>query len=176
MKKLKVSALLLVGLFAAVSCKEDDGDMTMVPEADRSFAMMAADGGMLEVKLGELAKNKATMQSVKNYGQMMVTDHTKANDELKGIADSKSISLPATLSTPKQQKYDSLAAMSGMKFDSAYVRVMVSSHQETISLFQKEADNGGDSDLKSFATKTLPTLKMHLSHIESLRDSLKIKQ
>ncbi|MPR36450.1 DUF4142 domain-containing protein [Salmonirosea aquatica] len=174
MKKIKLSALLLVGLFVAVSCKDDDDGLTMVPEADRNFAMMAADGGMLEVQLGQLAQSKGMTQSVKDFGQMMVTDHTKANAELEGIVSSKDITLPTTLSTAKKQKYDSLAAMQGMAFDSAYVRVMVMSHQETIDLFQEEANNGKDSELKSWASGKLPTLNQHLTKVEAIQDSLNI--
>ncbi len=174
MKKSKISALLVACLMVAASCNNDNNDDVMVPDADRTFAMSAADGGMLEVKLGQLAQDKAMNQSLKNYGQMMVTDHTKANNELKGIADSKDITIPSMLSSAKQQKYDSLAAMQGMKFDSAYVRTMVTSHKETVDMFQKQANTGSDNDLKSFAERTLPTLNMHLTRIQTLQDSLNI--
>ena len=103
----------------------------------------------------------------------MVDDHGKANDELQGIAQKKSISLPPAVDAEHQAKMDSLGKLSGKNFDSAYVNAMVDGHQKTLTLMQGEASSGKDADLKAFATKTLPTLKMHLDSIQAIHDKMK---
>ncbi|TLV00309.1 DUF4142 domain-containing protein [Dyadobacter luticola] len=174
MKKLSVMLMLLCSMSAMVACNDDDDDQdTMIPESDRMFVMNAADGGMFEVKAGEMAVAKGDSSktgmvmagdsmSVKSFGQMMITDHTKANNELKTLADKKDVTIPTTLSATKQKMLDSLSAASGTAFNMMYTKMMVSSHQETVSLFEKESSSGQDADLKSWATATLPTLKHHL--------------
>ncbi|MGV3603632.1 MAG: DUF4142 domain-containing protein [Dyadobacter fermentans] len=145
------------------------------------FVMNAADGGMFEVRAGELAVSKGDStktgmvmagdsMSIKSFGQMMITDHTKANNELKTIADRKQVSIPTTLSEAKQKMIDSLSAASGAAFNTMYTRMMVSSHRETVALFEKESGSGQDADLKSWATATLPTLKHHLEMAEMMHD------
>jgi len=176
--------MLAAGMFVAVSCDDDDENMVTVPEADRTFAISAADGGMFEVKAGEMAVAKgdssatgmvmgSDSMSIKSFGQMMITDHTKANNELKGIADPKDVDLPTTLSSAKQMKLDSLNAVSGAAFSTMYARMMVTSHQETIALFEKESSTGQDAELKSWATQKLPTLKHHLEMAEMMYDEMK---
>jgi putative membrane protein len=139
----------------------------MTKAADQTFAMKAAQGGMAEVKLGKLATEKASDPDVKQFGQKMVDDHTKAGDELKQIASGKSISLPTDLNAKDQALYDRLSKLSGSEFDKEYMSHMVSDHKTDVSEFKKESDRGSDSDLKSFASKTLPTLESHLQMAES---------
>ncbi|SDG58456.1 putative membrane protein [Dyadobacter soli] len=167
---------------AVVSCDDDDDQpMTTIPESDRMFVSSAADGGMFEVKAGEMAVSKGDSSktgvvmagdsmSIRSFGQMMVTDHTKANNELKTIADRKEVAIPATLSDAKQKMLDSLSAASGAAFNGMYTRMMVSSHRETVALFEKESSSGQDQDLKSWAGATLPTLKHHLEMAEMMHD------
>ena len=109
---------------------------------------------------------------IRSFASMMITDHTKANNELKALAAKKSVTLPTTLTTAKQQKLDSLNAMSGSAFNRAYIKMMVSSHQETVDMFQKESDSGNDTDVKSFSSTWLPTFKTHLQHAQMLQESL----
>jgi putative membrane protein len=141
--------------------------------ADSTFATKAAQGGMAEVKLGNLAQQKASSPDVKNFGQTMVADHTKANDELKQIATNKGITLPTGLDAKDQATYDRLSKLSGAEFDRAYMRDMVSDHKTDVSEFKREADHGADADLKAFASKTLPTLEHHLSMAESVDSKVK---
>jgi putative membrane protein len=182
MKKLKLVLMLMAGMFVAVSCDDDDDDNMEVtlPEADRNFVLNAADGGMFEVMAGQMAVAKGDSvrtgmvmatdsMTIKSFGQMMITDHTKANNELKAMADDKDVDLPTTLSSAKQQKLDSLSAASGAGFNLMYAKMMVSAHRETISLFETEASNGQDNDLKSWASATLPTLRHHLEMAEMLQ-------
>ncbi|MCE7067015.1 DUF4142 domain-containing protein [Dyadobacter sp. CY326] len=187
MKKLKMILMLAAGMFVAVSCDDDDDDqdnVTSVSETDRTFAVNAADGGMFEVRAGEMAVAKgdssamgvmmgADSMSIKSFGQMMITDHTMANNELKSISDPKKVDLPTTVSNAKQLKLDSLNAASGVAFNRLYAKMMVASHQETIALFQSESTGGQDNELKTWATQKLPNLNQHLEMAQMLNDEVK---
>jgi putative membrane protein len=135
--------------------------------ADHTFVTKAAQGGLAEVQLGTLAKDKASSADVKSFGERMVTDHTKANDELKQIASKKGITLPTTLDSKSQATYDRLAKLSGAEFDREYMKDMVSDHREDVNEFRRESQRGTDTDIKDFAAKTLPTLEQHLQQAES---------
>jgi putative membrane protein len=140
---------------------------------DTTFAVKAAVGGMAEVALGKMAAAKGADQQVKDFGNMMVMDHSKANAELKGIAQSKNLLLPAGLDAEHQAKSDSLSKLSGKEFDRAYVNFMVEGHKKTLGLMQSEASNGKDAELKAFAAKTAPVVQTHLDHILKIQGSLK---
>jgi putative membrane protein len=144
-----------------------------VSSDDAKFATAAANGGMAEVALGKLAAQKSTNADIKDFANMMVTDHGKANDELMAIAKTKNITLPATVDADHQKKMDDLSKLSGKDFDKAYVDAMVDGHKKTLTLMQDEAKDGKDADLKGFAAKTAPTVQMHLDHINKIHDSLK---
>jgi putative membrane protein len=140
---------------------------------DQKFMMDAAKGGMMEVELGRLAAQKATNADVKAFGQRMVDDHGKANDELKGLASKKSVTLPATMDAKHQAMHDKLAKMKGAAFDSAYMAHMVSAHAQAVALFQKESKGGADPEAKAWAAKTLPTLQEHHKMAQSIAAKLK---
>lgn len=137
-------------------------------EEDSTFAVEAANGGMAEVQLGELAQTKGTDPKVKEFGKMMVTDHTKANNELKTIATAKNITLPAAPDEKMKKAAEEISAKSGSDFDKAYIKQMVKDHEKTVKLFEDGQKNVKDSELKSFIDKTLPVLRSHLDHIKSL--------
>lgn len=128
---------------------------------------------MLEVKLGELAQKNGVSAEVKKLGSHMVTDHTKANNELKAIADKKGLSVPKSLSEKSQKKYDDLASKKGKDFDKAYSDAMVDDHEKVISMFEKHAKEGDDADLRLFAANTTPTLRHHLQMSKETCDVLK---
>ena len=130
--------------------------------ADHAFIMDAAHGGLAEVELGKLASEKASSDQVKQFGKRMVDDHSKANDELKSIAQSKNITLPSDLDTKDKALLDHLQKLSGAQFDHAYMQAMLKDHKTDVSEFRKEANAGKDPDVKAFAAKTLPTLESHL--------------
>jgi putative membrane protein len=144
----------------------------MMKSADGAFAMKAAQGGMAEVKLGQLAADKATNPDVKAFGQQMVDDHSKANNELKSTAESENMTLPSDVNAKQQAMYDKLSKMSGAAFDKAYVNDMVKDHEEDVKEFQKEASNGKDPKMKEFASTTLPVLQGHLSKIKGIQSSM----
>jgi putative membrane protein len=135
---------------------------------DQKFAKEAAVGGLAEVELGRIASQKASSDAVKQFGQKMVDDHSKANDELKEAASQSHVDIPTTLDKKHQAMVAKLSAMSGPDFDKMYVKNMVKDHEKDVKEFQKEADNGTDPNLKQFATKTLPILQGHLSSIKTI--------
>src|SRR5262249_9881456 len=122
--------------------------------ADHHFVMEAAEGGVAEVELGQLAADKASNAKVKEFGQRMVTDHGKAGDELKTIATSKSLTLPTTVNAKHKATKDRLSKLSGPAFDRAYMAEMVKDHQADAMAFHKQATSGQDAEMKAWATKT----------------------
>ncbi len=138
------------------------------------FMVKAANGGMMEVELGSLAKDKATNPQVKEFAAMMVTDHSKANDELKSLAATKNFTLPATMDSDHRDHITDLSNKTGKDFDKAYMDMMVDDHKKDIDLFEDitKKDNV-DADLKAFATKTLPVLKKHHEAAKKIHDALK---
>ena len=152
---MSISLALPVSLFAA-------------DNPDASFYKKAAEGGMVEVELGKLAQDKSPTQSVKDFGAMMIKDHSAANDRLKAIAERKEIKLPASPSVGQMATKAKLEVLSGTAFDKSYVKGMVDDHKEDIEEFQKEASTGQDADAKAYAAATLPTLKAHLKKIQAI--------
>jgi putative membrane protein len=144
------------------------GNMT---SHDHDFIMDAAMGGLEEVELGHVAAQLGTSDAVKQFGQRMVDDHSKANSELMTLASSKGITLPTALDEKHQKEVTKLQAMKGAEFDRAYSKMMLSDHMKDVSEFEKQSTKGTDPDLKAFASKTLPTLQEHLQMAKSLPDN-----
>jgi len=140
---------------------------------DHMFVMEAAQGGMAEVALGRLAGEKASNDRVKQFGERMVADHSKANDELKALAQSKSINIPADLDAKHKATQDRLSKLSGAAFDRAYIQEMVADHKKDVGEFRKESQSGKDSDVKAWAAKTLPTLEEHSKMVQDISSSLR---
>jgi putative membrane protein len=140
--------------------------------ADTKFANNAAIGGLMEVELGKVAVKNASSDKVRQFGQKMIDDHTKANDELKSVAAKEKITLPTDLDAKHKGMVDKLSAMTGTAFDRAYMKDMVKDHKQDVAEFQKEANDGTDPGLKSFAGMTLPTLQQHLMLAQEDESSL----
>lgn len=135
---------------------------------DASFYKLAAEGGLAEVQLGQMAQDKGQSAAVKDFGKMMVQDHTAANDKLNGVATGKGVELPTSPSVGQMATRTKLEVLSGDSFDKSYIKSMLRDHKATIMLFGKEAKSGQDPDAKAFAKATLPTLRAHLKQIESI--------
>jgi len=144
-----------------------------VTHDDAAFAVQAANGGMSEVAMGKMAQQLAANPRVKNFGTMMVDDHSKANDELKALAKSKNIVLPASVGKDEVKMENDLSKKKGKDFDKAYVDAMVDDHKKDIGDFQKAIKFMRDSDLKAFAVKTLPVLQKHLDSIKAIKAGMK---
>jgi putative membrane protein len=129
---------------------------------DSKFVKEAAGGGLAEVEKGNLAKSKASNDAVKQFGDRMVTDHSKANDELKSLASSKGWQLPTEMPPHEKSMHTQLSKLSGVAFDKAYISDMVRDHEKDVAAFKKCAANCSDPDLKAWAQKTVPTLEDHL--------------
>jgi len=140
---------------------------------DAAFATEAAGGSVMEVKLGELAQTNAASSAVKQFGQAMITDHSKANGELQTIAAQKNIALPTNLEPKEQKAYDKLAMLKGEDFDKAYTKFMIKDHKKDIKKFRKEARKGNDEALKTWASDKVPTLEHHLMMAKDARAALK---
>jgi putative membrane protein len=140
---------------------------------DKKFLKDAAMGGMTEVELGKLATQKASRDDVKQFGQKMVDDHTKANDQLKELASKESIEIPAALDSKHQSRIDKLSKLSGADFDKAYIKDQLKDHQTDVREFSAEAQGGTDPNIKTFASNVLLTLQEHLQMAKNLNKSEK---
>jgi putative membrane protein len=138
---------------------------------DAKFYRDAAEGGMAEVAMGNLAQQKAQSPSVKEFGAQMVKDHSAANEKLKALAQSKNITLPANPSVAEMEAKSKLEVLSGQSFDKSYIKGMIQDHEEDIAVFKKEAVSGHDPDARAFASATLPTLEAHLKKIQAIAAS-----
>lgn len=135
--------------------------------ADEDFAKKAAVGGKTEIEASKLALQKSSDERVRKFAERMVSDHTKASDELKAAASQEGILLPAELDWTHKQAIDKLRALSGAQFDAAYKAQMLQDHKDTVAMFEKQANASG-SPVEQFAAKTLPTLKGHLQMAQEL--------
>ena len=161
-----LSVLVVTSLLAAGSGKAQD-----LSAEEQQFVKKAAAGGLAEVKLSELANDRASDPKVKDFATQMVTDHTQANGELKPIAESNKIAVPTKLTGEHEVAYKHLEKLSGAKFDAAYIRIMVSDHDKTVSAFEEASSKLKDPALKAFVDKTLPVLRQHKEHIHEIASS-----
>lgn len=145
-----------------------DTAVSLTLDSPEEFLKEAAQGGLAEVEMGNLAAKNAQSAEVKAFGQMMVSDHGKANAELKALAAKKNIELPADIGSHRST-IDKLKGLMGKDFDHKYVDAMVDDHDKDVSAFQAQADKSADPDVKAFAAKTLPVLKAHLEKIKAIQ-------
>jgi putative membrane protein len=143
-----------------------------VDESTASFMVNVADVGMTEVKLGQMAKDRGTSKRVRDFGAMMVEDHSKAGEELKNLAASKNVTLPKNIGDDHQKKIDELTKKTGKEFDREYMDMMEDGHEKTVRDFEMQDDNK-NADVKAFVNKTLPTLKMHLDSAKAIKKAIK---
>lgn len=138
------------------------------------FVDNAAAGGISEIETSRLALEKSQSADIKQFANMMITDHSKANDELASIAQANDIKVPDTTTLVKQAK-EKILDMRDESFDAAYANNQVKAHEETIELFKKEANTVTDDkvkgapELKAFAQKMLPALEKHLTAAKELQ-------
>jgi putative membrane protein len=149
------------------------GTVSSLDPADKDFVMKAAQGGMAEVMLGQMASSKGTSPDVKNFGNRMVSDHGKANDELKQLAQNKGMALPSDTDKEHKDAADKLSKANGSDFDKQYISNMVEDHEKDVKEFQKASTDAKDPDLKAWASKTLPTLQDHLKMAKDTKAKLK---
>lgn len=167
-RKLLISIAASCAMAGGLAAKTDKPS-----RADDHFVTEAAQGGQAEVQLGRLATQNGASQQVKQFGERMVTDHSKANTELSNIASQKGMTLPNKLDKKDQKEYDHLAKLNGHKFDKTYMNYMVKDHKKDVSEFKHEADHGNNPDLKNFASQTQPILQQHLQLAQQTKKDVK---
>jgi putative membrane protein len=177
--QIAVVALIGLGVSAQAAEKKDEKKPSPSPSAstskspataalsdkDKSFMKDAAKGGMMEVEMGKMAQQKGKSADVKKFGSTMVTDHSKANNELMAIAKKKGVDL--------SKEKPSMKKLNDANFDKEYINAMVKDHEEDWSAFQAEAKNGSDADVKAFASKTSAMIKKHLDMAKAAQAKLK---
>lgn len=201
--KLRLIAALAVLLLAMVACKKEStdglpntettgtaqspstatadatstgatgGTSSNVAPADKDFVSEAGMGGLAEVQMGNLGVEKASSADVKAFAQRMVTDHSKANEELSQLATTKGLALPAQLDGDHKSALDHLSGLSGAEFDKAYMQHMVADHEKDVAAFQNASNTAQDPDIKGWASKTLPTLQEHLKLAQEVSGKVK---
>ncbi|WP_025762170.1 DUF4142 domain-containing protein [Dyadobacter tibetensis] len=187
MKKITISAFVIASMMMFSACNSNQNEDSTEQaeerneevlddkklEDDSEFAVSAANGGMMEVKLGELAQTRGLSPQVKEFGKMMVEQHSKANEELKALAKEKNIALPATLGEDKQEDFEDLSMKNGKEFDKAYAEYMVDDHEEDIKAFKRAAENSNDAELRAWAGGKVAVLEEHLAMAKKMRDAVK---
>lgn len=153
--KLLPVALLSLG-FAAGALAQS------ISHGERKFIEEAAKGGMSEVELGQFAQQHASSDQVKQFAARMVKDHSKANEELRSLAQAKGVTVPSGPKNMEKHEMGKLAKLQGDAFDREYMDHMVKDHVKDVKEFRKQADKAKDADVKNFAASTLPTLEEHL--------------
>lgn len=168
-RRMLAAALAAAMLLPAAAFAQDAASSSSAKApADVAFVKQASAAGLAEVALGQLGADKGQSQDTKTFGQQMVTDHTKANDELKTIASAKGLTVSSEPMPEDQKAAKAIEATSGDAFDKAFAAKMVADHKKAVALFTKESTNGKDPELKAFAAQTLPTLKEHLDMAQKL--------
>lgn len=164
-------ACLAIGSFLLVPVTNANA-ASKCSASDKSFFMKASQGGMTEVEAGKLAQEKGTSQDVKDFGAMMVKDHTQNDADLMALAKTKGVTVPDKLDSTHQAMIDKMSALSAAEFDKTYINDMVKGHTKMLKLMKSE-ESCKDADLKDFATKTSETVQMHLAKAKEIQKSLK---
>ena len=162
--QLCVLGLVMGGMSVAGAARAEttpSGEGSSLSAKDKTFMKKAAKGGMMEVAMGKMAEEKAQSDDVKSFGKRMVTDHSKANDELKSIASKKGVQLPSKEHTGKWTS------------DKAYIDMMVKDHEKDLAEFKEEANSGSDPDVKKFADDTSKVIQEHLDLVKDIQGKLK---
>jgi putative membrane protein len=159
-----ILAVLIGAISLAAMAKAETtrtGADSSLSAKDKTFMKKAAKGGTMEVTMGKMAEQNAQSDDVKSFGKRMVTDHSKANDELKSIASKKGVQLPSKESS------------SNWTSDKAYMDTMVKDHEKDLAEFKQEANSGSDPDVKKFADDTAKVIQEHLDLAKEIQGKLK---
>jgi putative membrane protein len=180
MKMMRWIYVMTVVAFACTACNDDDDNQknnnvtgNNLGDNDRQFAETAAMSNMTEVQLGTLASQMGSDSSVRAFGQMMSTEHTKALHELDSLSHTyANVTWPTAMDSVNKQMFDSLQTMSGYAFDSMYISSQVTAHQTALNLFTTEADNGTAQPIKAYAAKYKPHIQEHLDMASTIKAAI----
>jgi putative membrane protein len=161
----------LLGGLAAVAALASSSVSAQSSEESK-FLQEAIRGNSAEVQMGQLAKQQAQSKDVRDYGQMLIDDHSKANKKALETAQRMNITASAEPSAKQKQEHDALAKLSGSEFDTTFLSHMVQDHQEDIAKYTAQAQSGDSTKVTDYAKDTLPTLKEHLAKAQSIESKL----
>lgn len=151
--------------------KNEDTFAKITSKQDAEFLVEAAAIHLEEIQLGELAQQKGMRKDVKELGKMMEVEHRGALNDLKKLAQRKSVAIPASLTEDGQEKYDALNAKIGKDFDKKYCDMMVKGHTKAIATFEEVSSSKRDAEIADWATSMLETLNSHLAHSTACQES-----
>lgn len=173
MKTLRTLMLVAFTILSLQACKKDNDENYAMD--NQSFVTQASSSNSFEIQAGAIATQKAQNIAVKHYGEHMTTDHTAVGNEMKSLAAAKGWTIPTALQPKEQANLDKLNNTDPSLFDSEFMKIMVASHQDAITLFSNAAGDMGvyDADLRSFAGAKLPSLKTHLEEAVKLQAQIK---
>jgi putative membrane protein len=173
MKTLRTLMLVALTILSLQACKKDNDENYTID--NQSFVTQASSSNTFEIQAGAIATQKAQNAAVKHYGEHMTTDHTAVGNEMKSLAAAKGWTIPAALQPKEQANLDKLNNTDPSSFDREFMKIMVASHQDAITLFSNAAGDMGvyDADLRSFAGAKLPSLKTHLEEAVNLQAQIK---
>jgi putative membrane protein len=164
---ISVSAGLLLWV-AAASGQSQTANHPNLSDQDQQFATMAAQANVGEVQLGKLAERSGSSDAVKQFGKLMVKDHSRAQDNLRSWASSSNFMLPGELGPEAMPLKNALSAISGKQFDRAYIQEMLQGHKKVIAAFEAEIEHGQDASLKQYASSVLPVIQDHIRIAEDI--------
>ena len=159
-----LSAVCCIALCTLPALAQKKAAMT-----DQQFVNFAAQTDMVEANLGQLAQTAAAKQDVKDYGQMLVTDHTQDYGQLSSAAQQAGLTVPNAIDTEHNKAMiDPFQKLQGAAFDRKYIPEMIAGHTKAIAIYKKEADDAQNAALKSYAQNALPVLQKHLEGAKAL--------
>jgi putative membrane protein len=165
------SALLSMAIFGwcAGGARGEDPAQPL----DDNFLIKAAAADNAEIQTSKLADSRASTQQIKDFAAQVVKDHEKSADRLAKVIKNRKVAIVSGLEKENRDQIDRLSKVRGDQFDREYLHWMVMTHTNAISMFENEAKNGKDAEIRSFADETLPTLREHLKRAEELAKTLK---
>lgn len=180
----KLSFLLFLVFLVATSCSNNSSSSAQegtdstaqnssLDRKDTKFLNKAANASMMEFELSKMALAKSNNERIKAFSSMLMNDHTNVEEELRTIASQKGLTVPTSLTADSQKNVDNLQKKDGVNFDKDFINMVLSSHQKTIKDFKKATEDTEDSDVKEFASRTLPILKMHLDSANAINKLVK---
>jgi len=173
MRKVSTSiAAIVVCLSMAAFAQNAGQQQNGMNQQDREFANMAAKANRAEIQMGNMAEQHASNEAVKDFGKLMVNDHTNAAQKLKSWASQSNFKLPSGLPSQAASTKSSLSSLSGAQFDHQYIQSQLKDHKKVIAAFEKEVEQGQNPQLKQFAENTLPVLQDHVRVVEDLAGKL----
>jgi putative membrane protein len=160
--------ILIAGCCVALLSLSALAQSSKLSPRDKEFLKMAAITNMTEAHLGQMAEGQASGSGVKDFGQALAKDHTKAYEELTALDGKLGQTIPKGINVRRDKTIERLADLKGRRFDRQFLRAEVQDHERAIAAFKREARHGQDQELKSYASQTLPTMEEHLRNAEKL--------